>query len=278
MLFNENVPRTKLLNFQFFLSACFTLLTVAVSPAVLARLVAVLAVLHLCLFGYFPSTNLADRADNCSTSLYFLFFLFSMFVQSGISKPVIYSFCFFLCSFLLSIFSILFFSNLLFIPCSVFFLFIHFIFWFPLLPSFQICYPFFSLFLLLYSVYFSLILCYFSICFLSINLHFFRSLYLILLYYIFCSCFCFLYSSSFWWRSMTLPVLCSFLSFCLFSFPLFSFCSFYASILLLFLFFHFFCSLLSSILYASPPLTIDLLIFLVYFYLFIHSLLLLLFS
>ena len=150
-------------------------------PAVLARLVAVLAVLHLCLLGYFPSTNLVDRADNCYTS-----------------KPVISSFCFFLCSFLLSIFSILFFSNLLFIPCSVFSLFIHFIFWFPLLSSFQICYSFFSLFLLLYSVCFSLILCYFSICFLSISLHLFRSFYLILLCYLFCSCFCFLNASSFW--------------------------------------------------------------------------------
>ena len=51
---------------------------------------------------------------------------------------------------------------------------------------------------------------------------------------------------------MTLPVLCSFLSFSLFSFPLFSFCFFYASFLLLFLFFHFFCSVLPSLLYATP--------------------------
>ena len=52
---------------------------------------------------------------------------------------------------------------------------------------------------------------------------------------------------------MTLPVLCSFLFFSLslFSFPLFSFCSFYASFLLLFLFFHFFCSLLSSLICYS---------------------------
>ena len=65
----------------------------------------VLAVLQLCLFSYFPSTNLVDRADNCYTSLYFLFLLF-FYVSS--------------CSFLLSIFSILFFSTLLSIPCSVF--------------------------------------------------------------------------------------------------------------------------------------------------------------
>ena len=46
------------------------------------------------------------------------------------------------CSFLLCIFSILLFSTLLSISCSVFSLFIHFIFWSPLF-SFQICYPFF---------------------------------------------------------------------------------------------------------------------------------------
>ena len=44
---------------------------------------------------------------------------FSMFLQSRISKSI-YSFCSFLCSFLLPIFSILFFSSLLSIPCSVF--------------------------------------------------------------------------------------------------------------------------------------------------------------
>ena len=42
--------------------------------------------------------------------------------------------------------------------------------------------------------------------------------------------------------------------FSLFSFPLFSFCSLYASFLHLFLFFHICCSLLSSILYATPVL------------------------
>ena len=44
--------------------------------------------------------------------------------------------------------SILFFSALLSIPCFIFsLLFIHVIFWSPLLFSFQICYPFFSHFL-----------------------------------------------------------------------------------------------------------------------------------
>ena len=79
-------------------------------------------------------------------------------------------------SFLLTIFSILLFSTLFSIPCSVFSLFIHFISWSPLLFSFQICYPFFSLFLLLYSACFSLMLYSYSICSLSISLHLFRSL------------------------------------------------------------------------------------------------------
>ena len=131
-------------------------------------------------------------------------------------------------------------------------LFINFILWSPLLFSFQNYYPFFPLLLLLYSVSFSLILYYYSICSLSISLHLFRSLYLILFSYLFCSCFCFLYTSSFWWGSMTLPVLCSSLPFCLFSFPIFSFCCFYASFLLFFVFFHFFCSLLASLIYATP--------------------------
>ena len=51
----------------------------------------------------------------------FYFYSFFMCLQSGISKSVVIcSFCSFLCSFLISIFSILFFSTLLSIPCSVF--------------------------------------------------------------------------------------------------------------------------------------------------------------
>ena len=51
----------------------------------------------------------------------FYFSSFSMFIQSRISKSVVIcSFCSFLCSFLLSILSILLFSTLLSIPCSVF--------------------------------------------------------------------------------------------------------------------------------------------------------------
>ena len=36
----------------------------------------ILAVLHLCLLRYFPSTNPVDHADKCYTSLYFSFLLF----------------------------------------------------------------------------------------------------------------------------------------------------------------------------------------------------------
>ena len=81
--------------------------------------IAILAILHLCLLRYFPSTNLVDRADNCYTSLYFYFSSFSMFIQSKILKLVVICSC---CSFLflLSIFFILLFSTLLSIPCSVF--------------------------------------------------------------------------------------------------------------------------------------------------------------
>ena len=58
---------------------------------------AILAILHLCLLRYFPSTNLIDRADNCYTSLYFYFSSFSVFIQSRISKSVVICSC---CSFL----------------------------------------------------------------------------------------------------------------------------------------------------------------------------------
>ena len=49
---------------------------------------AVFTVLQLCLLRYFPSRNLVDRADNCYTSLYFLFLLFlpSMFLLLIISS------------------------------------------------------------------------------------------------------------------------------------------------------------------------------------------------
>ena len=79
---------------------------------------------------------------------------------------------------------------------------------------------------------------YYSVCSLSISLHLFRSHY---------------------HNDTSCSVFCSF--FLSFLFPSFSFCSFYAFFLLLFLFFLFFCSLFSSILNATPVLTIDLLLF-----------------
>ena len=129
----------------------------------------------------------------------FYFSSFSMFIQSRISKSVVIcSFCSFLFFSPLYLFHpTLFYSSFYSLFCFLP-LFIRFIFWSPLLFSFQICYPFFSLFLLLCSVCFSLMLYSYSICSLSISLHPFRSLYLILLCYLFYSCFCFLYISSFW--------------------------------------------------------------------------------
>ena len=152
-------------------------------------------------WGIFPSQILLIEQTTAIRHSIFCFSSFSMFIQSRISKSVVMcSFCSFLCSFLLSLslfhptlFYSSFYSLFFFLP-----LFIHFIFWSPLLFSFQDFYPFFSLFLLLCAVCFSLMLYYYSVCSLSISLHLFRSLYLILLCYLFCSCFCFLYTSSFW--------------------------------------------------------------------------------
>ena len=147
-------------------------------------------------WGIFPSQILLIVQTTAIRHSIFCFSSFSMFIQSRISKSVV------ICSFLFfsplhlfhpTLFYSSFYSLFCFLP-----LFIHFIFWSPLWFSFQICYPFFSLFLLLCSVCFSLMLYYYSICSLSISLHLFRSLYLILLCYLFCSCFCFLYTSSFW--------------------------------------------------------------------------------
>ena len=63
---------------------------------------------------------------------------FSMFIQSRILKSVVIcSFCSFLCSFLLSIFSILLFSTLVSIPCSVFSLYL-----FTLMSDLPYCFLF----------------------------------------------------------------------------------------------------------------------------------------
>ena len=55
----------------------------------------------------------------------------------------------------------------------------------------QIYYPLISLFLSLYSVCFSLMFYNCLICFLSVFLHLVRALHIILICYLFCSCFCF---------------------------------------------------------------------------------------
>ena len=72
-------------------------------------------------WGIFPSQILLIEQITAIRHSIFCFSSFSMFIQSRISKSVVIcSFCSFLCSFLLSILSILLFSTLLSIPCSVF--------------------------------------------------------------------------------------------------------------------------------------------------------------
>ena len=147
-----------------------------------------------------PSTKLVDCADINYTS--FSFFLLFFYI-SLLWNLEICSYLFLL--FYLVFFStlcpahpfILFYSSFCFLFCSLP-LFINFIFWFILLFSFQICYPFFSILLLLYSVCFSLLFYYYSICSVSVILHLFRALYLTRLCYVFCSCFCLFYTPSFW--------------------------------------------------------------------------------
>ena len=65
-------PSHLVLNFFALLASLSWL---SVGPALLARLIVVLVVLHLCFLRHFPSTNLVHRADKCYTSLYFLFLL-----------------------------------------------------------------------------------------------------------------------------------------------------------------------------------------------------------
>ena len=121
------------------------------------------------------------------------------FFSASFQSVLICSFCSFLNSFLLSIlFNILFFSALLYVPCSVLSLSIYNLFSdLPCLFFFQICYP--SLLFSYYSVpsasplgsviiQSALILLFFILL---------RALYLILLCYIICSCFCFIYKPSF---------------------------------------------------------------------------------
>ena len=86
---------------------------------------AILAILHLCLLRYFPSTNLVDRADNCYISLYFLFLLFS-YVHSIQNFKICYLFLLIFSPFYLfhpTLFYSSFYSLFCFLP-----LFIQFIF------------------------------------------------------------------------------------------------------------------------------------------------------
>ena len=71
-------------------------------------------------WGIFPVQILLIVQTTAIRHSIFYFSSFSIFLQSRISKSVICSFCSFLWPFLLSIFSILFLSTLLSIPCSVF--------------------------------------------------------------------------------------------------------------------------------------------------------------
>ena len=91
----------------------------------ISLIVAVLAVLHLCLLRYFPSKNLVNRADNCCTSLYFFLFLLFFYVSSILNFKICYLFLlFFPVSF--SALSFPLYSHSF--PFCFFPLFIHFIF------------------------------------------------------------------------------------------------------------------------------------------------------
>ena len=150
---------------------------------------AVLPVLHLCLLRYSPQRKFCRL---CRLQLYvtpiflsplFLHFFFLEFINLFLTVLFVLScalFCFLSCPSFDS-FRLFFLLPVLFSPSvySLCFL-IFFIIFFSNLLSFL----FFSFFLPLCSVCFSLIFYYYSICSLSV-----RALYLILLCYLFCSCF-----------------------------------------------------------------------------------------
>lgn len=151
-------------------------------------------------WGILLTTNLADHAENSHMSLSSFFLPF--FYISSFWNLEIYLYMFLL------LFFVFFSAPYLVHPSSTFYssfcslfsslpLFIHLIFWSPLMFSFLICHPFF-LFMLLYSACFSLNFYYYPYCSLSVVLHLSTALYLALLCYLFCSCFCFLYILSFW--------------------------------------------------------------------------------
>ena len=100
------------------------------------------------------SANLVDRAEKSYASLNFFFLLFSYVSSFWNLEAWLYMFLlfFFVFFYLCSLSCPSFYSFLLFFLFPVLFtpsLFIHFIFWSPLLFPFQICCPFFSLFSIL---------------------------------------------------------------------------------------------------------------------------------
>ena len=205
-----------------------------------------------------------------------LFLLFIPVFFSALSCPSFYSFL------------LLFLLPVLFSPS----LFIHFIFWSTLLFSFQICYPFFSFLFSHNSILSSSPLCPITIqsvlFLLELSIWYFFAI-------SFYSCFCFLYTPSFYKDLMTLLVLCSYLS--TFSLSLYSlsvlfvlpFCSFLFALvffsfsvllfplfymLLLFLLFIFFCILTPSFFIYFYSFFSFLIIFLVLYFVSIAWLLL----
>ena len=143
---------------------------------------------------------------------FFLSSLFSIFFTLEFKKLLfLSSFFSLLCSFLLYL---AFFSNLL-----------SFDFSFPI-TLFCLLLPYVLLLLNLFSLYY---------------LSYFKVLYLIPIFHLLCSCFCFLFF--FWWRSYDIPVISPPLIYCF----LYSLCSFLVFILILFVLFLLYCFL--SVLY-----------------------------
>ena len=146
-------------------------------------------------WGILPSANLIDCADNGYMSVrfflspLFLYFFILEFKNLFLSVLFCVLFCSLSCS---SFYSFLLFF--LFLSLSVH----SFYFLILLIVFFSNLLFFFFLFILLYSACFSLMFYYYSIYSISVILHLFRTLCLILLCYLFCSCSSFIYTPSFW--------------------------------------------------------------------------------
>ena len=121
---------------------------------VLTAPLAVLAVLQLCLLRYFPSTNLADRGDNCYTSLCFLFLRFFYVYSIQNYKICCYLLLLFFAVFISPLHSFyrVLFSTLLSIPFSVFFLYL-----FTLFSDLPYCFLFKSVILSFLFSYYSVL-------------------------------------------------------------------------------------------------------------------------